>query len=74
MNMVETFLEFINNSFQNGKTRRELRLSDEEVLFIENMFPNAKIKRMSSDLENTQMRNWYLVDLDMNLVLQRIES
>lgn len=57
----EQFEEFLLESFQDGRSVRELRLSDEEANYIKIKIPRAKFTELEdSDLRS--VKRWYKVD------------
>ncbi|GIO26685.1 hypothetical protein [Ornithinibacillus bavariensis] len=57
----EAFDEFLLESFKDGRSVRELRLSEEEADYIKVKLPKAKFKKLSgTDLH--AIKKWYEVD------------
>lgn len=56
------FEEFLIDSFRDGASVRELRLSQEEIAFIQERFPNAELE-LSPQQGSSSERQWYFVDL-----------
>ncbi|MEN2767121.1 hypothetical protein [Ornithinibacillus xuwenensis] len=56
----QAFDEFLLESFKDGRSIRELRLTDEEANYVKIKIPRAKFKRMQ-DCEHTS-KKWYEVD------------
>lgn len=56
------FKDFLLESFSNGIAVRELRLSEEEVHYIQNMYPQAKLKKDESSTSKDG-RAWYEISL-----------
>lgn len=50
------------DSFSNGISLRELRLSSEELTYVKQKFPGAAINRISTD-EDLDEKAWYEVNL-----------
>jgi hypothetical protein len=57
----EAFDEFLLESFKDGRSKRELRLSVEEANYIKVKIPKAKFKKIH-DNKNTSIKEWYEVD------------
>jgi len=46
MTVNESSINFLKESFRDGVTYRELRLSTEEIDYLRKLFPKAEIKEM----------------------------
>ncbi|WP_010097806.1 hypothetical protein [Ornithinibacillus scapharcae] len=57
----KAFDEFLLESFKDGRTIRELRLSEEEANYIKVKIPKAQFKKIS-DRVNLSSKEWYEVD------------
>jgi hypothetical protein len=57
-----TFEEFLNESFRDGISCRELRLSAEELAYVKVKYPLATIKGLPSDV-SADGKSWYEVSL-----------
>jgi hypothetical protein len=57
----DEFEEFLLESFKDGRSIRELRLSEEEANFIKINVPKAKFKKIQVPL-NQSSKEWYEVD------------
>ncbi|WP_047980373.1 hypothetical protein [Ornithinibacillus contaminans] len=57
----EAFDEFLLESFKDGRSVRELRLSDEEANYLKVKIPKAKFKTLQTE-ESTAAKKWYEVD------------
>jgi hypothetical protein len=55
------FDEFLLESFKDGRSVRELRLSEEEANYIKIKIPKVKIKKISEHT-NQSSKEWYEVD------------
>jgi hypothetical protein len=58
----QLFEDFLQESFGEAVTFRELRLSSEELAYVEKMYPKASIKRSLTN-ENTDGKAWYEINL-----------
>lgn len=52
------FENFLADSFKDGNMLRELRLSNKEIEYIKDKYPQAVIKRIMTD-DNKDGRIWY---------------
>ncbi|MDF2857568.1 MAG: hypothetical protein K0Q87_3419 [Neobacillus sp.] len=59
---ADTFEEFLNESFRDGISCRELRLSTEELAYVKVKYPLATIKGLPSDV-SADGKSWYEVAL-----------
>ncbi|MDR7002544.1 hypothetical protein [Neobacillus niacini] len=59
---LERFKTFLEESFSDGVSYRELRLSDEEVDYLLKRYPNASILK-SPALESQDDKAWYEINL-----------
>jgi len=59
---MEKFETFLAESFSDGVSFRELRLSDEEVDYLLRRYPNASVLK-STALESEDNKAWYEVNL-----------
>ncbi|WP_026907889.1 hypothetical protein [Paucisalibacillus globulus] len=57
----DEFEEFLLESFKDGRSIRELRLSEEEANFIKINVPKARFKKIQVPL-NQSSKEWYEVD------------
>ncbi|MEN2466295.1 hypothetical protein [Ornithinibacillus sp. FSL M8-0202] len=57
----EAFDEFLLESFKDGRSVRELRLSEEEANYIRVKIPKAKFRKIAERC-NTSAKEWYEVD------------
>ncbi|WP_096273054.1 hypothetical protein [Paucisalibacillus globulus] len=57
----DEFDEFLLESFKDGRTIRELRLSEAEANYIKFKVPKAKFRKITDHL-NTASKEWYEVD------------
>lgn len=57
-----TFDEFLSESFANDQVVRELRLSQEELMYVKKKYPNASFKVVSTE-EAVNGKVWYEVNL-----------
>ncbi|MFS0673335.1 hypothetical protein [Ornithinibacillus sp. 179-J 7C1 HS] len=57
----EAFDEFLLESFKDGRSIRELRLSQEEANYIKIKIPKVKFRKIQ-DCLNTSSKEWYEVD------------
>lgn len=57
----KAFDEFLLESFKDGRTIRELRLSEEEANYIKVKIPKAQFKKIS-ERNNQSSKEWYEVD------------
>lgn len=57
----KAFDEFLLESFKDGRTIRELRLSEEEANYIKVKIPKAQFKKISERI-NQSSKEWYEVD------------
>lgn len=60
LNEVEKFKDFLEESFGDGVTIRELRLSSEETEYIKRVYPRASFNQLK---ENPDGKAWYKVTL-----------
>lgn len=62
-----TFEDFLYESFSDGIYSRELRLSDSEVNFMKEKFPNMKIETLADpknrSLQEDENKKWYKVSI-----------
>ncbi|HEX7056832.1 MAG TPA: hypothetical protein VF260_06510 [Bacilli bacterium] len=56
------FAKFLADSFQDGTSIRELRLSEEEKQFILKTYPRSRVRPFSTD-EYADGKTWYQVSL-----------
>ncbi|MDW7672901.1 MAG: hypothetical protein SCK28_00040 [Bacillota bacterium] len=56
------FEEFLSESFFDGLKHRELRLSDEEVKYIQREYPKSILKRIQTN-QYLDGKTWYNVKL-----------
>jgi len=61
-NKVERFEEFLSKSFGEGVYSRELRLSKEEVGYIQKVYPKASLKKCLTT-EASDGKCWYEMNL-----------
>jgi hypothetical protein len=61
-NKAEKFAEFLSESFRDGVSFRELRLSVEEVDFLKRRYPKASVKK-SPARHYSEEKSWYEVNL-----------
>lgn len=54
------FERFLKESFENGISTRELRLSDDELQYLGELMPKAEVREMS-DAVCSDGRRWYEV-------------
>jgi hypothetical protein len=57
----DEFDEFLLESFKDGRSVRELRLSEEEANYLKIKVPKAKFKKIVDHL-NQSSKDWYEVD------------
>ncbi|MBC5635464.1 hypothetical protein H8S33_01375 [Ornithinibacillus sp. BX22] len=57
----EAFDEFLLESFKDGRSVRELRLSEEEANYIKVKIPKAKFRKIA-ECCNASVKEWYEVD------------
>ncbi|CRK82533.1 hypothetical protein [Neobacillus massiliamazoniensis] len=62
LNQLEKFEEFLVNSFGDGMYTRELRLSNEEVEFVQKKYPKLNVKKCFAT-EASDGKCWYEVSL-----------
>jgi hypothetical protein len=60
--IADTFEDFLIESFRDGVSRRELRLSAEELAYVKVKYPLATIEDLSSDVSKDG-KSWYEVVL-----------
>jgi len=58
---VESFEDFLSSSFGDGVYSRELRLSKEELAYVQKKYPRASVKKCSST-EVSDDKSWYEID------------
>ncbi|MFT4414479.1 hypothetical protein ACLM5H_11525 [Fredinandcohnia humi] len=61
-NQVEAFEQFLLESFSKDVSFRELRLSQEEVQYIQKNYPRASVRK-SPVAESSDGKAWYEVEL-----------
>lgn len=61
-NQAEKFAEFLSESFRDGVSFRELRLSMEEVDYLKKRYPKASVKK-SPARQYAEDKSWYEVSL-----------
>ena len=61
-NNAEKFAEFLSESFRDGVSFRELRLSIDEVDYLKRRYPKASVKK-SPTREYSEDKSWYEVNL-----------
>jgi hypothetical protein len=61
-NEIRKFEEFLSESFEEGFTSRELRLSEEEREYIKSIYPKATIREIAAT-EYSDGRMWFEVEL-----------
>lgn len=59
---VEKFNKFLSESFEEGLSCRELRLSEEEMEYIKKIYPRVSFKKIASK-EHSDRRVWFEVKL-----------
>jgi hypothetical protein len=59
---VGKFEEFLSESFEDDIYVRELRLSDEEVEYVKEKYPRARLKKCQTD-QNSDGKAWYEINL-----------
>lgn len=62
LNQLEKFEEFLVNSFGDGMYTRELRLSNEEVEYVQKNYPKLNVKKCFAT-EASDGKCWYEVSL-----------
>jgi hypothetical protein len=60
--MMEKFKEFLQESFGDGILFRELRLSNEELAYVKEKFPRARITKSHAN-EQLDGKAWYEISL-----------
>ncbi|AXI09727.1 hypothetical protein CV093_13455 [Oceanobacillus sp. 143] len=66
----QKFDSFLKESFKNDVVVRELRLSDPEVGYLQQSFPNAEISSISKNKQ--QDKQWYKVTLQKAQIPQHV--
>jgi hypothetical protein len=61
-NKVESFEEFLSSSFEDGVFSRELRLSKEEVTYVQKKYPKASVNKCPGT-ESSDGKSWYEIHL-----------
>lgn len=59
---IKAFDEFLRDSFKGGVFGRELRLSGDEVEYLKDQFPRARLEAISSR-NSGDGKLWYMVEL-----------
>ena len=67
----EAFDEFLWESFRNGGTLRELRLSAEELLYLKARYPLESFTPLGEEVEG---KCWYLIRTAKSPCAQRLPS
>lgn len=57
----QAFDEFLLESFKDGRTVRELRLSEAEANYIKVIIPKAQFRKISERI-HASSKDWYVVD------------
>jgi len=66
-NNAEKFAEFLSESFRDGVSFRELRLSIEEVDYLKKRYPKASVKK-SPIRQYAEEKSWYEVNLVSSII------